>query len=79
MDVSFHTYDDYDSRTRHGWNLSWVATTPGECQQHPAPRMHYSSIVVTIFFQISHSTLEIRDHNFTVTFLTLVTAWGVPT
>ena len=51
MEVLFHTIvDEYD--TRPGWNLSWVAMTPGECQRHPAPRMHYSSIDVTTFIII---------------------------
>ena len=51
VDVLFHTYDDNDYGSRSGWNLSWVAMTPGECQQHPAPRMQYSSIVKTIFIK----------------------------
>ena len=40
VDVLFHTYDDNDYGSRSGWNLSWVAMTPGECQQHPALFFH---------------------------------------
>ena len=50
VEVLFHT-DDYSVsyNSYPGWNLSWVAMTPGECQQHQAPKMHYSSIIVMIF------------------------------
>ena len=48
VEVLFHTDDN---GAYPGWNLSWVAMTPGECQQHQAPRIHYSSIIVMIFIK----------------------------